>query len=314
MTFNNVNILVVGDVMLDQYWIGNCNRISPEAPIPIILHNETISKPGGAGNVAMNIAKLGAKVKIIGCVGQDEASKELVKIFDENNIDSILINSPLAVTTRKLRILASNHHLLRVDKEAEIPNECIEDLFQVYKKCLNGINIIIFSDYAKGTLRNIEQLIKYAKDNNIIVIVDPKGSSFVKYSNVDIITPNFLEFQNIVGICNSEEEILQKGYSLLKDLKLKYLLITRSEHGMTLIDYNGKILNFPALAQEVSDVTGAGDTVIATLSVAIASGLPIEDAINLSNIAAGLVVSKIGTATVSYEELKKNYENKFEIL
>ena len=183
MNFRNVNVLVVGDIMLDQFWIGTCNRISPEAPIPVVLHKETSSKPGGAGNVAMNIAKLGAKVKIIGCVGEDEASKELIKLFDENNIDSVLISSPKAVTTRKLRILASNHHLLRVDNESEIPDECIENLFQVFKESINGINIIIFSDYAKGTLKNIEQLIKYAKDNNIIVIVDPKGSSFVKYSN-----------------------------------------------------------------------------------------------------------------------------------
>jgi D-beta-D-heptose 7-phosphate kinase/D-beta-D-heptose 1-phosphate adenosyltransferase len=314
MNFRNVNVLVVGDIMLDQFWIGTCNRISPEAPIPVVLHKETSSKPGGAGNVAMNIAKLGAKVKIIGCVGEDEASKELIKLFDENNIDSVLISSPKAVTTRKLRILASNHHLLRVDNESEIPDECIENLFQVFKESINGINIIIFSDYAKGTLKNIEQLIKYAKDNNIIVIVDPKGSSFVKYSNVDIITPNFSEFQNIVGFCKTEDEILQKGYSLLKELKLKNLLITRSEHGMTLIDSCGKNKNFPALAQEVCDVTGAGDTVIATLAVAIGSGLPIEDAINLSNIAAGIVVSKIGTATVTYEELQKNYTNKFEIL
>jgi D-beta-D-heptose 7-phosphate kinase/D-beta-D-heptose 1-phosphate adenosyltransferase len=300
--------------MLDQFWIGTCNRISPEAPIPVVLHNETNSKPGGAGNVAMNIAKLGAKVKIIGCVGQDEASKELDKLFNENNIASVLINSSQAVTTRKLRILASNHHLLRVDNEAEIPSECIEDLFQAFKKNINDINIIIFSDYAKGTLKNIDQLIKHAKDNKITVIVDPKGSSFVKYSNVDIITPNFTEFQNIVGACRTEEEILQKGYSLLKELKLKYLLITRSEHGMTLIDNKGKSKTFPALAQEVCDVTGAGDTVIGTLAVAIASGYSIEDAINLSNIAAGIVVSKIGTATITYEELQKKYTNKFEIL
>jgi D-beta-D-heptose 7-phosphate kinase/D-beta-D-heptose 1-phosphate adenosyltransferase len=300
--------------MLDQFWIGTCNRISPEAPIPVVLHKETTSKPGGAGNVAMNIAKLGAKVKIIGCVGQDDASKELGKLFEENNIDSILINSPKAITTRKLRILASNHHLLRVDNEAEIPSECLEELLQVYKENIEGINIVIFSDYAKGTLKNIELLIQYAKDNGIKVIVDPKGNSFVKYSGVDIITPNFSEFQNIVGSCKTEDEILRKGYLLLKELKLKNLLITRSENGMTLIDNSGNGKNFPALAQEVCDVTGAGDTVIATLAVAIASGFLIEDAINLSNIAAGIVVSKIGTATVSHEELQKNYLNKLATL
>jgi len=299
-SFTQAKILVVGDVMLDRYLSGDTKRISPEAPVPIIKVDKCEDKPGGAANVALNISALGAETILIGAVCQDEAFVSLQTILNSANVtcDFVKVSQPTII---KMRALSRNQQLLRLDFEQNLQVD-EQVLVQKVSKYLNQVNLLVLSDYGKGTLKH-QKLIQLANKANIPVLIDPKGNDFSIYQNATIITPNLAEFEAIVGHCNNEETLIERGLKLIADLNLKALLITRSENGMTLLRPSLPEMHIPARASEVFDVTGAGDTVISTLATALAANLPIEKAVMLANLAASIVVGKLGTATISATEL-----------
>jgi D-beta-D-heptose 7-phosphate kinase / D-beta-D-heptose 1-phosphate adenosyltransferase len=302
--FSQANVLVIGDVMLDRYWFGDVGRISPEAPVPVVKVKQSDDRPGGAGNVALNIAALGAQVTLIGLTGNDEPARILSEQLKACGVTSAIQSLDNMPTITKLRVISKHQQLLRLDFEEVFPNYNPEILLDTYKKALSKCNLVILSDYNKGTLAAPQEFIRLAKEANIPVIVDPKGSDFSIYHHADVITPNLKEFEEIVGYCNNEQDIIHKGQQFLETHHIKALLITRGEHGMTLIQQNQEELHLPAHAREVFDVTGAGDTVIATLGTAIASNASLSQAMALANLAASLVVAKLGAATVSTPELQ----------
>lgn len=301
--FNQAKVLVIGDVMLDRYLFGDTARISPEAPVPIVKIANTNNRPGGAGNVALNITALGAKAILLGMTGQDEASEILQDQLKTANVDHDLCLSKDIATIIKLRVISRNQQLLRMDFEEELHVANKNSLVERYKKHLSEAKLIILSDYKKGTLSAPQELIRLAREAKIPVLVDPKGTDFSIYRYANIITPNYKEFEAVVGSCQNEEEILNKGRELLSKYNIDTLLVTRGEDGMTLIDHN-QSLHLPAYAREVFDVTGAGDTVIGVLGAGIACGLEFSHATALANLAASIVVSKLGAATVSTTELQ----------
>ena len=301
--FSQASVLVVGDIMLDRYWHGPTQRISPEAPVPVVKIHQDDDRPGGAANVALNIASLGGKVALAGITGEDEASQALHTQLQAMNIDCHFVKTASIPTITKLRVMSRNQQLIRLDFEQPIHhveksalNEKIESLIAEY-------DVLLVSDYDKGTLSHVEQLIQIAKSHGKAVLVDPKGTDFSKYRHADLITPNMSEFEAIVGHCEGEADIVAKGQNLLSELDLSALLVTRSEQGMTLLRQNKEEFHLPTQAQEVYDVTGAGDTVIATLALAIAADADFLQASALANMAAGIVVGKLGTSTVSEAEL-----------
>lgn len=301
--FTKVSVLVIGDIMLDRYWFGDTGRISPEAPVPVVNIKQTDERPGGAGNVALNIAALGAKVTLIGVTGEDEAAKTLTAQLEAAHVSHDLLRLPQAQTITKLRVISRHQQLLRLDFE-EKPSNCpSEKLIEMVKRHLPKADVIILSDYSKGTLQHSQQLIQLARAANVPVLVDPKGTNFAIYHGATVITPNLKEFETVVGACHSEQDILEKGQRLLADHQIEALLLTRGEHGMTLIRQHAEEVHVPAYAREVFDVTGAGDTVIAVLATAIAAKCNLPDATSLANLAASLVVAKLGAATVSAPEL-----------
>lgn len=301
--FRNASILVVGDVMLDRYFFGQTARISPEAPVPIVRVTDTDHRPGGAANVALNIAAIGGKVTLIGVTGADEAAKILTDQLKAANVTCDLQECANLNTIIKLRVISRNQQLLRLDFENKISSMDQEDFLNRFKKNLAGINLVILSDYQKGTLYDPRLLIECAREANIAVLVDPKGRDFSIYKHANIITPNFKEFETIVGPCHTEEEIFTKGHRLLQEYHIDTLLVTRSEHGMTLITRD-EAMHMPAYACQVFDVTGAGDTVIAVLGSAYAATGDMPKATALANLAASLVVGKLGACTVSEPELQ----------
>ncbi len=303
LPFESSRILVVGDIILDRYWSGPTQRVSPEAPVPVVRIEKIEERPGGAGNVALNIASLGAHASLMGLTGEDEASDVLEHKLGQSGVDCHFSQLKDFPTITKLRVLSQHQQLIRLDFESTSIKYDHEKLIKKYRKLLEEIDVVILSDYAKGCLTNVEELIEIASKAGKKVIVDPKGSDFQKYKNATLITPNFGEFTAVVGECQNVEEIVTKGNKLCKDLKLDALLVTRGEHGMTLIQPTEESAHFPARAAEVFDVTGAGDTVIATLASALAAGGTLLHATALANTAAGLVVAKLGTATVTLEEL-----------
>tara|TARA_X000000368_G_scaffold413031_1_gene400364 strand:- start:1668 stop:3080 length:1413 start_codon:yes stop_codon:yes gene_type:complete len=305
------NILVFGDVMLDRYISGSVDRVSPEAPVPVLKPIKEEIRLGGAANVALNLSSLGSKVSLIGISGKDSSSAQIFKLLKENKIKNGIIKSNLPTIT-KLRLLSSKQQLLRVDSEEEFTNEDWNFAKKRFDKsiALNSNNLLIISDYGKGTLQDIPGLIKKAKKFKKIVLVDPKGDNFSKYKGADVITPNFSEFIGEVGAVKSEREITSKANSLIKSLKLGALLVTRGSDGMTLFNKEkGKVVrsDFPTQAQEVFDVSGAGDTVIASVAAALSTGLDMTSAVKLANIAAGIVVGKSGTATASVAEIEPHF-------
>lgn len=305
--FDKAQVLVIGDVMLDRYWHGNTSRISPEAPVPIVKVNQMEDRAGGAANVALNIAALGAKALLMGVAGKDEAGLALKKRLQAANIKTDFRISRHAPTITKLRVISRHQQLIRMDFEEKIPPADALALSQKTISAMKHAGAVILSDYAKGTLADPQTIIKAARAKKIPVFVDPKGTDFKLYRGATLLTPNLHEFEAVVGICLDEKDLVRKGKALLKQLQLDALLITRGEHGMTLLAKgngggNGE-LHLPARAMEVYDVTGAGDTVISVLATAVASGESLEHAVALSNIAAGIVVGKLGTATVSTPEL-----------
>lgn len=301
--FSQGSVLVIGDVMLDRYWFGDTSRISPEAPIPIVRVNNRDDRPGGAGNVALNIASLGTHVTLLGITGQDEASAKLAEQLKAANVQHDLCMLKEETTIIKLRIISRHQQLLRVDFEESATHYGQNILEQKLAKHVGKAKLVVLSDYNKGTLTNAQALIKLAKQAKVPVMVDPKGDDFSKYSGADILTPNMKEFEAIVGRCKSEHEIIEKGRELLKKYNIGSLLVTRGEDGMTLIEPS-QSMHVPAYAREVFDVTGAGDTVIGVLAASYASGLELKSAAALANIGASLVVTKLGAAAVSAPELQ----------
>ena len=304
---DNLEITVIGDAMLDKYIIGSSDRISPEAPVPVVKVNDEIYKPGGAANVALNLSSLGSNTTLIGVTGKDASSTAVIDLLKKNNIKKALSKSDHP-TISKTRILASQQQLIRIDNEEEFSETDWQSSLSHYKKHISfkKNKVLIISDYGKGTLKNIPLIIREAKKTKKTILVDPKGDDFEKYKSADIITPNLYEFERVVGKISSESEITKKGKDLIKSLRLNSLLITRGSDGMTLLDKrNGKVIreDFPTEARDVFDVSGAGDTVIASIAAGLAGGFSLSESIRLANIAAGIVVGKSGTATVNQAEL-----------
>lgn len=300
-------VLVLGDVMLDQYWFGDTHKISPEAPVPVVRVKEDEYRLGGAGNVAMNIASLGIKVSLQGIVGKDDKAEHLAKILKKHNILDACVRVENKSTITKLRVLSQHQQILRLDFEDDLAKVDKSDFIVEMKKQIQDAGALVLSDYGKGTLSDIQKMIQISRECNIPVFVDPKGVDFTRYKGATCLTPNMSEFEAVVGKCTSEAEIIAKGKKLIAELGLEALLLTRSEQGMTLIRLNEEPYNLNAQAKEVYDVTGAGDTVIAVLAGFIACGKTLEEACFLANIAAGIVVGKLGTSTVSIAELNQAF-------
>ncbi|TXH02834.1 MAG: bifunctional D-glycero-beta-D-manno-heptose-7-phosphate kinase/D-glycero-beta-D-manno-heptose 1-phosphate adenylyltransferase HldE [Nevskiaceae bacterium] len=306
--FSKARLLVAGDVMLDRYWTGPTSRISPEAPVPVVQVRKDETRPGGAANVALNAAALGVKAHLLGVVGSDEPADLLRIGLDRHGVAADFVPTQGRPTITKLRILSRNQQLIRLDFEEtlSVADAFDRDAYRArYKLALMDSDVVILSDYGKGTLVDIAQLVAEARAQNKPVLIDPKGSDYRPYRGATLLTPNMGEFEAVVGKCADEAEIAAKGEALRADLGLSALLITRSEHGMSLIQPGQPPLHLPTQAREVFDVTGAGDTVIATLGAALAAGQDLAHACRLANIAAGIVVGKLGTATVSAAELQR---------
>jgi D-beta-D-heptose 7-phosphate kinase/D-beta-D-heptose 1-phosphate adenosyltransferase len=298
----SARVLVVGDLMLDRYWHGSTSRISPEAPVPIVHVKNNEQRAGGAGNVALNIASLGAKVSLMGFVGKDEAAQSLTNLLEETGVLCLFEVLNTHPTVTKLRVMSRHQQLIRLDFEDSFDEVNSETLLHHYHAELEQAQLVILSDYGKGTLSDVGNFIALAKKMGKPVLVDPKGRDFTKYKGATIITPNLSEFEAVVGKCRNENEIVSKGMVLLAELELEALLVTRGEHGMTLLEKNAAPLHLPTHARQVFDVTGAGDTVISVLGASLAAKKSLPEATTLSNVAAGIVVRKIGTATVTPEE------------
>ena len=307
------NVLVVGDLMLDRYWHGDTSRISPEAPVPVVLVGESEERAGGAGNVALNISALGAKASLLGFTGDDEQCAALEKLLTPVGIDCFFDKLTGAATITKLRVLSRHQQLIRLDFEDGFEAQKADNLLKSFQSQLSNAGAVILSDYGKGTLRQVQEFIQFARKAGKIVLVDPKGSDFEKYRGATLITPNMHEFEGVVGRCENDEDIVEKGQGLMTSLDLQALLITRSERGMTLLQKDLPAIHLPTRAKEVFDVTGAGDTVISVLAAALAAGESVADATALSNLAAGVVVSKLGTATVSMDELRREIRKQHQI-
>ncbi|MDP0254934.1 bifunctional D-glycero-beta-D-manno-heptose-7-phosphate kinase/D-glycero-beta-D-manno-heptose 1-phosphate adenylyltransferase HldE [Glaesserella parasuis] len=303
--FNNAKVLVLGDVMLDRYWFGSTNRISPEAPVPVVKVQENEDRAGGAANVAMNIASLNVPVTLQGLVGNDDAGRALDKLLSEHRIQNQCVAVDSHPTITKLRILSRHQQLLRLDFEEGFHNLDCQALLAKLAAEITAYGALILSDYGKGTLDAVQQMIQIARQANVPVLIDPKGTDFERYRGATLLTPNMSEFEAVAGHCNDEGEIVAKGLKMIADFDLSALLITRSEKGMTLLRPNQDPFHLPTQAKEVYDVTGAGDTVISVLATAIADGRPLEEACYLANAAAGIVVGKLGTSTVSPSELEQ---------
>lgn len=303
--FERAHILVVGDLMLDRYWHGASSRISPEAPVPVVNVAQTEDRPGGAGNVALNMAALGCRVSLVSIVGDDEAGQILYERLRVAKVHTNLQISNTKPTITKLRVVSRNQQLLRMDFEEKFDESDSSEFPNKVQSLIGRMHALVLSDYAKGSLPDCQALIRIAREAGVPVLVDPKGKDFTRYRGATILTPNLNEFEAVVGKCTSEQDLVDKGEALMNELDLQALLITRGEQGMTLLRHHQSELHLPARAREVFDVTGAGDTVIATLAAALSSGQTLPEATAMANLAAGIVVGKMGTATVSTPELRR---------
>jgi rfaE bifunctional protein kinase chain/domain len=301
--FSKARVLVVGDVMLDRYWFGDTGRISPEAPVPVVQVAKIDERLGGAANVARNASALGAKTTILGVIGQDEAGKRVEQLLQESGVQSQLQADSKVPTTVKLRVIARQQQLIRLDFEETPSQNSLDEKLKRFESLLPQVDVVILSDYGKGALEQVSAMIALAKANKKLVLVDPKGDAYSKYKGATVLTPNRSELRQVIGQWSDEADLTKRAQSLRQELELSALLLTRSEEGMTLFTEKGTE-HVRAQAREVFDVSGAGDTVIATLAVAMAAGWPLERAMALANRAGGIVVGKLGTATVSAEELQ----------
>lgn len=296
-------ILVIGDVMLDRYWKGTSVRLSPEAPVPVVHVANIENRLGGAANVALNLARLGTKVALCGLVGTDQEANIIRKMLAEANIeDRLVVGTSSFVTIQKIRVISPNQQIVRADFEMEADTETIERVTQVATDLIKCSDTVIFSDYKKGALDRVDELIATARENNALTLIDPKGSSYVSYTGATVITPNKAELAAVMGSWKSEAELIQKAETLRSTLELDKLLLTRSEEGMTLFE-NGGHTHFPTEALEVFDVSGAGDTAIATLALMLTEGKDWQTAVQIANRAAGIVVSRFGTTAVTAKDL-----------
>jgi len=302
--FNRAGVLVVGDVMLDRYWYGPTSRISPEAPVPVVKVDDIEERPGGAANVAMNVAALGAASRLIGLTGIDDAARVLNETLSGVNVQCDFVSVATHPTITKLRVLSRNQQLIRLDFEEGFEGEDVEPLHQRIRQALPQVGALVLSDYAKGALASVGTMIRIAREARVPVLVDPKGTDFERYRGATLLTPNLSEFEAVVGKCRDEAEIVARGMALMRQFELSALLVTRSENGMTLLQPDNAPFHLPTQAQEVYDVTGAGDTVIGVLAAALAAGNTLEESCFLANAAAGVVVGKLGTSTVSPVELE----------
>ena len=302
--FTKANVLVIGDLMLDRYWHGDTSRISPEAPVPVVLVKDAEERAGGAGNVALNIAALGATTQVIGFTGDDDNADSLQSILETAGILCQFQRQKSGKTITKLRVLSRHQQLIRLDFEDGFYNSEHSQLLTHATSAMQNARAVVLSDYGKGTLHQVPQLIAAARMQKVPVLIDPKGTDFERYRNATLITPNMHEFEAVVGHCANDAEIVTKGMALIEKINLEALLVTRSEKGMTLLRRGAAPLHLPTHAREVYDVTGAGDTVIAVLAAALAAGVPLDESTALANFGAGVVVGKLGTATVSPQELQ----------
>ena len=299
----DARVLVVGDAMLDRYWLGDVNRISPEAPVPVLAISDSEERAGGAANVACNISALGAQCDLITVVGNDDAAHSLERLLEENGVTTGFIRDASHVTTVKLRLLSRNQQLLRADFEQQPGDVFIVEALERFKQHLQNADIVLLSDYGKGVLRDVDQMIAIAKANGLKVLVDPKGRDFSRYRGATMITPNKHEFEDVVGPCASLDDMAIKAAELLKIIEVEFLLITLSEKGMALFNNEGLVFHQKARAREVFDVSGAGDTVIGAMAAMLAAGAGYQDAVHIANAAAAIVVGKLGVATASADEI-----------
>ncbi|MFM6962016.1 MAG: D-glycero-beta-D-manno-heptose-7-phosphate kinase, partial [Polynucleobacter victoriensis] len=300
--FRQARLLVVGDVMLDRYWFGDTERISPEAPVPVVLVSKDDERLGGAANVARNAASIGAKISILGVVGDDEPGRRVEELLKAQGVNSYLQRDPSLPTTVKLRVVARQQQLIRLDFEKAPTHEALLNKLEQFQSLLPEVDAVILSDYGKGGLTHVTKMIAAARAAGKVVLVDPKGDDYSKYEGASIITPNRSELRQVVGRWKDEADLTARAQALREKLKLDALLLTRSEEGMSLFTAQG-VEHVKADAREVYDVSGAGDTVIAAMAVALAAKWPAGQAMKLANKAGGIVVGKLGTATVSLEEL-----------
>jgi len=302
--FGAARIIVIGDVMLDRYWSGQATRISPEAPVPVVKVKTIEDRIGGAGNVALNIAKLGGKVTLLGVVGDDAEGETLKRLLEAEGVVCDLVVEKSLRSICKLRVMAQHQQLIRVDFE-DTPIKFDRDaLKRSLIRRLPEHNVVVFSDYGKGTLTDVPAYITAAKQAGVKVLVDPKGVEYQRYAQADLITPNLSELKAVVGECENEQDLIAKGRALIAQYQIPTLLLTRGEAGMTLIQKD-QVHSLPAQAKDVFDVTGAGDTVIAVMALGVSLDMPLFEAMYLANLAGGIVVGKLGTSTVSMQELTR---------
>ena len=296
-------VLVVGDAMLDRYWFGNVDRISPEAPVPVVRVTREDDRLGGAANVALNVKRLGAQATLLTVVGNDEPARTLQLLLEREGVATRLGRDDKLCTIVKLRVIGRSQQLMRVDFEREPDHELLAQMLSDFEQALAESDAVLFSDYGKGGLAHIARMIELARAAGKPVLVDPKGSDYSRYAGATVITPNRAELAQVVGAWTDEADLRRRAHALRAQLNLDALLLTRSEEGMTLFRANGEVLNVAAQAKEVFDVTGAGDTVIATLAAMVGCGLALSDAVPIANRAGSIVVGRFGTASVSHEEL-----------
>ncbi|WP_298831145.1 D-glycero-beta-D-manno-heptose-7-phosphate kinase [uncultured Piscinibacter sp.] len=299
---SGARVLVVGDAMLDRYWFGAVDRISPEAPVPVVRVNREEERLGGAANVALNVKTLGARATLLTVVGDDEPARTLKKLLEREGVAALLGSDPQLYTIVKLRVIGRAQQLIRVDFENQPDHEVLSGMLSDYERVLPEHDAVLFSDYGKGGLTHIPRMIELARAAGKPVLIDPKGSDYSRYAGATVITPNRAELAQVIGTWSSEEQLHERAQKLRAEHRLDGLLLTRSEEGMSLFDAQGHT-QVPAQAREVFDVTGAGDTVIAAMAAMLACGFTLREAMPVANRAGGIVVGKFGTASVSYEEL-----------
>lgn len=302
-SFSSIRALVVGDVMLDRYWFGSVDRISPEAPVPVLAVKSVEERAGGAANVAHNLLALGAKANLLSVVGDDEAGREITRIVEGYGATNSLKVDDSINTIVKVRMMSQNQQLLRADFEQSPSEEILAQCLEGYDDALSNADVVILSDYGKGGLKHVAQMIDAAKHRAIPVIIDPKGQDYSRYKGASLITPNMKEFEAVMGSSVSESEFVIKAKQLRSDLDLDYLLVTRSEKGMSMFAKDGSQIDSPATALEVYDVSGAGDTVIALMALVLVSDMSNQQRLELANLVAGIVVGKLGTAVANIDEV-----------
>lgn len=298
----HARVLVVGDAMLDRYWFGAVDRISPEAPVPVVRVTREEERLGGAANVALNVKTLGAQATLLTVVGDDEPARKLRQLLEQQGVSALLGSDPQLYTIVKLRVIGRSQQLLRVDFENQPDHEILAALLGDYERVLPGHDAVLFSDYGKGGLTHIPRMIELARTAGKPVLIDPKGSDYSRYAGATVITPNRAELAQVIGSWTSEAQLHERAQALRRAHRIDALVLTRSEDGMSLFDDAGHV-QVPAQAREVFDVTGAGDTVIATLAAMLGAGLTLREAMPIANRAGGIVVGKFGTASVGFEEL-----------